>query len=71
MDMPILEETARGESESVLPGCPECGQALVVTGALLVTQVLECEGCGVELEVMALSPLVLALAPEVEEDWGE
>jgi alpha-aminoadipate carrier protein LysW len=67
MDMHIVEETAPPESESVLSGCPECGQALAVTGALLVTQVLECDGCGVELEVMALSPL----APELEEDWGE
>jgi len=30
-----------------------------------------CPDCGVELEVMGLDPLVLDLAPEEEEDWGE
>jgi alpha-aminoadipate carrier protein LysW len=27
--------------------------------------------CGAELEVVSLNPLVLELAPEEEEDWGE
>jgi alpha-aminoadipate carrier protein LysW len=30
-----------------------------------------CPECTVALEVVGLDPLVLALAPEVEEDWGE
>ena len=34
-------------------------------------EVLTCEGCSAELEVVGLKPLRLAEAPEVEEDWGE
>jgi alpha-aminoadipate carrier protein LysW len=30
-----------------------------------------CPECGAELEISALSPLTLALAPQEEEDWGE
>ena len=36
-----------------------------------LNEILECAGCRIELEIVALSPVVLALAPEVEEDWGE
>jgi alpha-aminoadipate carrier protein LysW len=34
-------------------------------------EVLRCADCAVELEVTATTPLTLALAPEVQEDWGE
>ncbi len=34
-------------------------------------EVLTCDGCSAELEVVGVSPLRLAEAPEVEEDWGE
>jgi alpha-aminoadipate carrier protein LysW len=74
MDMPILAEIASEESEpgySGPAGCPVCREELVLPDELLVTEILECDNCGAELEVMALRPLVLALAPEVEEDWGE
>ena len=27
--------------------------------------------CGAELEITALEPITLALAPQEEEDWGE
>jgi alpha-aminoadipate carrier protein LysW len=33
--------------------------------------IVVCPDCTAELEVLALDPLELALAPEVEEDWGE
>jgi alpha-aminoadipate carrier protein LysW len=33
--------------------------------------VVRCVSCGVELEVIEIAPVQLALAPEVEEDWGE
>jgi alpha-aminoadipate carrier protein LysW len=33
--------------------------------------VVRCVSCGVELEVIETAPVQLALAPEVEEDWGE
>jgi alpha-aminoadipate carrier protein LysW len=34
-------------------------------------ELLPCSDCGTELEIISLDPLVLELAPEVEEDWGE
>lgn len=34
-------------------------------------EIVQCEDCGAELEVVGLNPLVLELAPEEEEDWGE
>ena len=34
-------------------------------------EIVQCSGCGVDLEVMELDPLTLELAPEEEEDWGE
>lgn len=50
--------------------CPECAAELeldnVVEGEIVI-----CSDCGVDLEVLSLSPLKLNLAPMEEEDWGE
>ena len=40
-------------------------------GDVEVGEIIVCPDCGAELEIMGLEPLVLELAPEVEEDWGE
>ncbi len=37
----------------------------------MLGEVVECAECGAELEIVALEPLTVELAPEVEEDWGE
>lgn len=58
-------------SPSVRAACPECEGAVRFDRPPLSGQVARCTDCGVELEVTATSPLTLALAPEVEEDWGE
>jgi len=50
--------------------CTECAGRLNVRAAL-PGEIIECADCGAELEVRTVSPLTLALAPEVEEDWGE
>lgn len=34
-------------------------------------ELVPCPECGAELEVTSLQPLVVELAPELEEDWGE
>jgi alpha-aminoadipate carrier protein LysW len=34
-------------------------------------EIVECPECGAELEVVSTGPVVLDLAPEEEEDWGE
>ena len=51
--------------------CPECAGVVPFTRAPLAGEVVRCSECAVELEVTAINPLTLTLAPEVEEDWGE
>ncbi|NLF11674.1 MAG: lysine biosynthesis protein LysW [Anaerolineaceae bacterium] len=51
--------------------CPECDATLDLLPDLEEGEIIVCGDCGVELEVTGLAPLTLALAPEVEEDWGE
>jgi len=59
------------ESTQIQIPCPECNAEIPREEGLLVNEILPCPDCGVELEVMALEPFRLELAPEVEEDWGE
>jgi len=51
--------------------CPECAADITLTDDTLQGEIIQCPDCGVELEVMSLAPLVLELAPDEEEDWGE
>jgi alpha-aminoadipate carrier protein LysW len=51
--------------------CPECGAEIVEDVAYEEGEIINCEDCGVELEVISEAPLEFALAPEEEEDWGE
>ncbi|MQY12867.1 Alpha-aminoadipate carrier protein LysW [Streptomyces sp. RB5] len=51
--------------------CPECEGSTTLTEQPRVGEILECGDCASELEVLTLEPLQVALAPEVEEDWGE
>ncbi len=51
--------------------CPECEDEVQIGHSVRLNEIVECAGCRNELEIVALSPVVLALAPEVEEDWGE
>lgn len=51
--------------------CPECEAELSFTRRPFKGQVIHCTDCSAELEVIEREPLVLELAPEVEEDWGE
>ena len=51
--------------------CPECEGALDLAADVLDGEIVPCPDCGAELEVVSLDPVVLQLAPEVEEDWGE
>lgn len=51
--------------------CPECGATIEFEETPMVGEIIECEECGVELEVVSVNPLKLEVAPEVEEDWGE
>ena len=51
--------------------CPECDTKVPTADRLRLGELVECPGCRSELEVIALQPVALALAPEAEEDWGE
>ena len=51
--------------------CPECLCEVDFKPSTEVGEILVCGDCGVDLEVTALEPAALALAPMEEEDWGE
>lgn len=51
--------------------CPECDADVPVPPGTKTGEVLGCPECQAQLEVIGLDPMELALAPEVEEDWGE
>jgi len=50
--------------------CRECEAEITVQG-LMVGEIIYCPDCSTELEVLRLEPPAVALAPQVEEDWGE
>lgn len=54
-----------------MPRCPECDSPLQADPAWRVGEVVSCPSCRGELEVIGLEPLELAIAPELDEDWGE
>jgi alpha-aminoadipate/glutamate carrier protein LysW len=58
-------QTASGQAQ-----CPECFAEVTLTN-VMQHEITQCSGCGAELEVVAVEPLTLALAPQEEEDWGE
>lgn len=51
--------------------CPECEAEVTLAADVMQNELIACPDCGADLEVISLDPVELALAPEVEEDWGE
>ncbi|MEV3923167.1 lysine biosynthesis protein LysW [Actinomadura coerulea] len=51
--------------------CPECEGPVRLAEPVRLSEVAQCADCSSELEVVGLDPVTLALAPEIEEDWGE
>jgi alpha-aminoadipate carrier protein LysW len=51
--------------------CPECDGAVPLVETIRLCEIVECPECRSELEVVTLDPVMVALAPEPEEDWGE
>lgn len=51
--------------------CPVCEASIDIPAETRISEILECADCSSELEIVATDPMMLALAPEVEEDWGE
>jgi alpha-aminoadipate carrier protein LysW len=54
----------------VIALCPEC-EAEIDLQNTIVGEIVFCPDCNAELEVTSLEQPALALAPRVEEDWGE
>ena len=58
-------------TDAIAP-CPECGAGVRFPGDVMLGEILACDDCAAELEVLAAEPRVsLGLAPEIQEDWGE
>lgn len=51
--------------------CPVCGVEVELPADPVEGELFECAECASELEILGLVPMVLAEAPEAEEDWGE
>lgn len=51
--------------------CPVCEAELTLPANVMQNELIACPDCAADLEVIRLQPLEIALAPEVEEDWGE
>jgi alpha-aminoadipate carrier protein LysW len=51
--------------------CPECEAAVPIPADAVPGEIVACPSCRAELELLALAPPELALAPELAEDWGE
>ena len=51
--------------------CPDCVAQVNVPNGTKAGEIVFCPECSAELEVITTDPVELALAPEIEEDWGE
>ena len=51
--------------------CPECAAEITLDSKVEVGEIIVCSDCGVDLEVTALYPATIQLAPMEQEDWGE
>jgi alpha-aminoadipate/glutamate carrier protein LysW len=51
--------------------CPECAAQVTLDAGTEVGEIIVCPDCGVDLEVTALQPAAVQLAPMEQEDWGE
>ncbi|HET9911294.1 MAG TPA: lysine biosynthesis protein LysW [Anaerolineales bacterium] len=51
--------------------CPECAAEVTLAESTEVGEIIVCPDCGVDLEVTALEPATIQLAPMEQEDWGE
>jgi len=51
--------------------CPICGADVELSADTVEGELITCEDCGTELEVISVDPPEVAEAPQEEEDWGE
>jgi len=53
------------------PLCPVCEAEVQLSNNTVVSELVVCNACASPLEVRGLDPVLLAEAPQEEEDWGE
>lgn len=51
--------------------CPECEAEVNLVASTETGEIVVCPDCGVDLEVVSMSPAAVDLAPMEQEDWGE
>ena len=51
--------------------CPVCGADIEPGENTIKNELMDCEDCGVELEVIEVNPFSVEEAPQEEEDWGQ
>ena len=51
--------------------CVSCVSEFEVQPDSYPGEIVSCSNCSAELEILSMSPVELAIAPEPEEDWGE
>jgi alpha-aminoadipate carrier protein LysW len=51
--------------------CPECAAEITLEEGTEAGEIIVCSDCGVDLEITALEPATVQLAPMEQEDWGE
>jgi alpha-aminoadipate/glutamate carrier protein LysW len=51
--------------------CPECAAENTLAEGTEIGEIIVCSDCGVDLEITALEPVTVQLAPMEDEDWGE
>ncbi len=51
--------------------CPECAADNAMAVDVEMNEIIVCQDCGVDLEIVSLDPPAVDLAPMEEEDWGE
>jgi alpha-aminoadipate carrier protein LysW len=59
------------EKHMSMTTCPECAAEIEFEHGTVLNEIIVCPDCGVDLEVVSLSPPTVELAPMEEEDWGE
>ncbi|ELZ77001.1 lysine biosynthesis protein LysW [Haloferax larsenii] len=58
-------------SDTITAEDPLTGEEIELPSDVEVGEIIDSPATGTELEVVALDPVTLEEAPELEEDWGE
>jgi alpha-aminoadipate carrier protein LysW len=51
--------------------CPICAAEVEIAKDAISGELIVCDDCGAELEIIETDPVKLAEAPSAEEDWGQ